>query len=103
MRDAVNALAMEGHIYYFGIPDDSIYPFPMVQFLRKNATLTSGLTLDRRISLSRANDYLRENPELATAYVTHEFKLDDVQAAFDMAVRPATGRLKVVINAGDWA
>jgi threonine dehydrogenase-like Zn-dependent dehydrogenase len=101
MRDAVNALAMEGHIYYFGIPDDSIYPFPMVQFLRKNASLTSGLTLDRRISLSRANDYLKANPELAAAYVTNEFKVDDVQGAFELAVRPAIGRLKVVISAGE--
>lgn len=101
MRDAVNALAMEGHIYYFGIPDDSIYPFPMVQFLRKNASLTSGLTLDRRISLSRANDYLKANPELAAAYVTNEFKVDDVQGAFELAVRPAIGRLKVVVSAGE--
>ena len=101
MRDAVNAVAMEGHIFYFGIPDDAIYPFPMVQFLRKNASLTSGLTLDRRISLSRANDYLRAYPELASAYVTNEFKVAEVQSAFELAVRPAVGRLKVVVNAAD--
>ena len=103
MRDAVNALAMEGHIFYFGIPDDAIYPFPMVQFLRKNASLTSGLTRDRRRALSAGNDYLREHPELTAAYVTDQFKVDDTQGAFDLAVRPAVGRLKVVINAGDWA
>jgi L-iditol 2-dehydrogenase len=103
MRDAVNALAMEGHIFYFGIPDDAIYPFPMVQFLRKNASLTSGLTRNRRAALSSANDYLKEHPELVAAYVTDQFKVENIQGAFDLAVRPAIGRLKVVINAGDWA
>jgi L-iditol 2-dehydrogenase len=103
MRDAVNALAMEGHIFYFGIPDDSIYPFPMVQFLRKNASLTSGLTRNRRAALAGANDYLIEHPELVAAYVTDQFKVENVQGAFDLAVRPAVGRLKVVLNAGDWA
>ena len=100
---AVNALAMQGHIYYFGIPDDAIYPFPMVQFLRKNASLTSGLTRNRRAALSSANDYLKEHPELVAAYVTDQFKVENIQGAFDLAVRPAIGRLKVVINAGDWA
>jgi threonine dehydrogenase-like Zn-dependent dehydrogenase len=103
MRDAVNALAMEGHIFYFGIPDDAIYPFPMVQFLRKNASLTSGLTLNRRNALAGANAYLKENPELLGAYITNRFEIEDVQDAFDLAVRPAVGRLKVVLNAGDWA
>jgi threonine dehydrogenase-like Zn-dependent dehydrogenase len=103
MRDAVNALAMQGHIFYFGIPDDAIYPFPMEQFLRKDASLTSGLTRNRRSALAVADGYLKEHPELTSAYITDQFKLDDVQGAFDLAVRPAVGRLKVIINAGDWA
>jgi threonine dehydrogenase-like Zn-dependent dehydrogenase len=98
MRDAVNALAFEGHLYYFGIPDDAIYPFPMNTFLRKNARLTSGITRDRKLSLSRANDYLKASPELVEAYITHVFDLDSVQAAFDLAVHPAPRRLKVVIT-----
>jgi L-iditol 2-dehydrogenase len=100
MREAVEALAVDGHIYYFGIPDDPIYPFPMTTFLRKNAKLTSGFTSARarRDVLTKAGEHLKAYPELLDVYVTNVFKTDEAQAAFDLAVRPAVGRFKVVLS-----
>lgn len=101
LREAVDALATNGHIYYFGIPDDLIYPFPMMAFLRKNAKLTSGFTpaRDRRDALTKAGEHLKAHPQLLDAYITNVFKTSDAQQAFEVAARPSVGRLKVVLSA----
>jgi L-iditol 2-dehydrogenase len=100
LRHAVDAVAFGGTIYYFGLPDDPDYPFPLWAFLRKNLTLRAGGTADRARLLSRADGYLAEHPELAHDYVTDVFGWDDVEPAFARAAEPAPGRLKVVV-AGD--
>jgi L-iditol 2-dehydrogenase len=100
MRDAVDAVATDGHIYYFGIPSDPVYPFPMTTFLRKNAKLTSGFTSprQRRSVLRKADDYVRMHPGLADAYITNVFNAELTQQAFDLAARPTKGQLKVVLT-----
>jgi L-iditol 2-dehydrogenase len=99
---AVAAVGFGGHVYCFGIPDDPVYPFPLAEFLRKSATMTAGATTLRRAALARANEYLAAHPELAGHYVTHTFGFADAQRAYDTALVPAPGRVKVVIDmAGD--
>jgi threonine dehydrogenase-like Zn-dependent dehydrogenase len=101
LANAISALAFGGQIYYFGIPDDPVYPFPMLAFLGRNARLSSGFTpeRDRRPSLGRAEKYLLAHPELKNFYVTNLFPFADAQAAFETSVVPAVGRLKVVMTA----
>jgi hypothetical protein len=65
--------------------------------LRNNLTLKSGVTKDRRRVLTAANEFAREHSELLPSYVTHTFGVDDVQGAFDLACRPAPGRVKIAI------
>jgi threonine dehydrogenase-like Zn-dependent dehydrogenase len=98
---ALNAVAVGGQIYYFGIPDDPIYPFPMMDFLRKRGRLASGFTpiSARRDVLVKAEAYLKAFPDLAAAYVTSVFGYQASQEAFDVAIRPSKGRLKVVFDA----
>jgi hypothetical protein len=45
-----------------------------------------------------ANAYLTEHPDLAEHYVTHTFGFEEAQRAFDTALVPAPGRVKVVID-----
>jgi L-iditol 2-dehydrogenase len=97
LTDAVLAAADGGQIFYFGIPDDAVYPMPMADFLRKNLRLTSGVTRDRRAALQLASAYLARHPDLPAAYVTHVFDVADAQRAYSAAASPAPGRLKVVI------
>jgi L-iditol 2-dehydrogenase len=101
MRDAVDAVESGGVIYYFGIPDDAIYPFPMLNFMRKDALLSAGGTPDKRDSLQRAGEYLTAHPELVDSYVTHQFQMTKIQDAFEVASRPSKGRLKVVLQASE--
>ena len=96
---AVEAVAFGGTVFYFGVPDDDSYPISMRTMLRNNLTLKSGVTLDRRRVLCSANEFARKHPELLTAYVTHTFGVDDVQAAFELACRPAPERIKIAIVA----
>ncbi|WP_214405710.1 zinc-binding dehydrogenase [Pseudonocardia lacus] len=96
---AVQAVGVGGQVYCFGIPDDPVYPFPLAEFLRKSATLTAGATSARRVALDMANAYLAEHPALAEHYVTHTFAFEEAQRAFEKALVPAPGRVKVVIDA----
>ncbi|MDV3125264.1 zinc-binding dehydrogenase [Mycobacterium sp. 21AC1] len=97
LNHALAAAAFGGTVFYFGVPDDDSYPISMRTMLRNNLTLKSGVTLDRRRVLRRADDFAAEHPDLLPAYVTHTFGVDDVQAAFELALRPEPGRVKIAI------
>lgn len=94
---AVEAAAFGGTVFYFGVADDDSYPLNMRAMLRNNLTLKSGVTLDRRRMLARADEFARQHPELLTNYLTHTFGIDDVQAAFELACRPAPDRIKIAV------
>jgi L-iditol 2-dehydrogenase len=96
---AVEAAAPHGTVLYFGVPDDDSYPISMRTMLRNNLTLKSGVTHDRRRVLARADTFAAEHPGLLANYVTDVFGCDDVQAAFELACRPAPGRVKIAILA----
>ncbi len=99
LQDAVDAVAPEGWVYYYGIPDDRVYPFPLYLFQQKNATLRAGYTKDRRANLEAADEYVRAHPRLPEDYITHRFGADEVQVGFEAASSPAVGQLKVVLAA----
>jgi threonine dehydrogenase-like Zn-dependent dehydrogenase len=94
---AIEATAFGGTVFYFGVPDDDSYPISMRAMLRNNLTLKSGVTLDRRRVLEAADAFVRAHPDLLPNYLTHTFGIDDVQAAFELASRPAPGRIKIAI------
>ena len=48
LDDAVQAVAKNGRVLAFGVPDEPYYAFPFARFFRKNATLIGGVTEDRR-------------------------------------------------------
>ena len=94
---AIDATAFGGTVFYFGVPDDDCYPISIRRMLRNNLTLKSGVTLDRRRVLAAADDFARTHPDLLHNYLTHTFSVADAQAAFDLASRPAPGRIKIAI------
>ena len=98
LQDALSAVAPGGRVFYFGVNDDRVYPLDMDAMLRKNLTLMSGGTLDRRRMLAEAGQYLQRYPQLVKSSITHRFARSDVQRAFAAAAAPAPGRLKVVID-----
>ena len=96
--DALEAVGFGGRIFAFGVPDDHSYPIPFVSFFRKNLTLMSGVALDRRRSLEASHQYLVAHPGLAERYITHTVPVGEAQRAFELAVTPAVGRLKVALD-----
>ncbi|WNV73846.1 zinc-binding dehydrogenase [Geodermatophilus sp. DSM 44513] len=99
LTHAVQAVAPGGEVFYFGVPDELVYPLPMRLMLRKNLTLRCGVTWERRRVLARAEEYLGAHPELAECYVSHVFPADDAQSAYEHAAHPAPGQVKVVVAA----
>jgi L-iditol 2-dehydrogenase len=98
LRVCVEAVAFGGEIFYYGVPDDLTYPLEMKTLFRKNLTLRTGSTLDRRRVLGEAADYLAAHRDLQDTYVSHVFKVDDVQQAFEAAAVPKPGQFKVAID-----
>ncbi|CQD24920.1 oxidoreductase, zinc-binding dehydrogenase [Mycolicibacterium conceptionense] len=98
LNHALEAAAFGGTVFYFGVPDDDSYPISMRTMLRNNLTLKSGVTLDRQRVLRRADEFVRQRPDLLASYVTHTFGSDDVQAAFELACRPVPERVKIAIT-----
>jgi L-iditol 2-dehydrogenase len=97
LNHAIQAAAPNGTVFYFGVADDDSYPISMRTMLRNNLTLKSGVTLQRRRVLRRADAFAREHPELLGRYLTHTFGVDDVQAAFELACRPMPERIKIAM------
>jgi threonine dehydrogenase-like Zn-dependent dehydrogenase len=98
LEAAVEALAPKGIVLAFGVPDDSHYAFPFVSFFRKHGTLIAGAATERDRALATARDYLREHRDLLAPYVTTVVGVHDAQVAFETAVSPVAGRLKVVLE-----
>ncbi|MDG4664904.1 zinc-binding dehydrogenase [Mycobacterium sp. 236(2023)] len=99
LTHAVEAAAFGGTVFYFGVPDDDSYPISMRTMLRNNLTLKSGVTMERRRVLRKADAFAADHPGLLDRYLTHTFGVDDVQAAFELAARPVPGRIKIAIVA----
>ncbi|MCS5734532.1 zinc-binding dehydrogenase [Herbiconiux daphne] len=98
LEDSLAAVAFGGQVYYFGVPDDPIYPISMRAMFRKNLVLLSGATLDRRRLLLVANDYLLAHDALRREYVSHVFPVDRVQEAFEAAIEPRPGQYKIALD-----
>jgi threonine dehydrogenase-like Zn-dependent dehydrogenase len=98
LQHAIDVAADGARIFYFGVPDDPVYPVDMESMIRKHLTLMSGGTRDRRRMLGLAEDYLRQRPEIATTLVSHRYPVDRVQEAYDLSFRSASDRLKVVVD-----
>jgi threonine dehydrogenase-like Zn-dependent dehydrogenase len=98
MKSALDAVAFGGEVFYFGVPDDHVYPFDMMTFLRKNLTLKAGVTQERRRVLEDANTYLAANPGLRDAYVSDVFPVSAVQDAFAAAIQPKAGQFKIAVD-----
>lgn len=99
LSHAVEAAAFGGTVFYFGVPDDDCYPISMRTMLRNNLTLKSGVTIERRRVLAKADAFAQEHPGLLTRYLTHTFGVDEAPAAFELASRPVPGRIKIAIVA----
>ena len=67
LQPTLGAVAPGGQVLYFGGPDDPVYPLDTITFLRKNLTMRSGVTLERRRLLADAGTYLAEHRGLRQA------------------------------------
>ena len=98
LNDAIRVTASGGQIYYFGIVDEAAQTVNLRQAQRKNLTLRTGITLQRRRMLAEADTYLAEHPELETGYVTDVLHAVEIETAFRRALNPTPEQGKVVVR-----
>jgi L-iditol 2-dehydrogenase len=93
-------VAPGGTIIYFGNPDDRHYPIDFGQMMDKDVILHSGRTPQqvRRQAMLRSMAYADRYPGMLESYVTHVLPLERMQEAYELAARPAVGRVKVVLR-----
>lgn len=102
LEAAAAAVAVEGTVLAFGVPDDSHYAFPFTRFFRKNAVLVTGVARERSRSLAAARDsLLGDARELLAAYITDVLPVTRAQEAFELAVAPVAARRKIVLSVAD--
>jgi L-iditol 2-dehydrogenase len=99
LQHALDAVAEQGRVFYFGVPDEPTYPIDMNAMVRKHLTLFAGGTHERRRMLREAGDHLDAQPHLVSTLVSHRFSMADAQEAYDLAFLSTTARLKVVVTA----
>lgn len=102
LNHAIDAVAPQGTVFYFGVPDEDHYAINMEHMVRKDLTLLAGGTRDRQRTLAVAGGYLQRHPDLIPTILTHAFPISHVAEAFAAATTPATGRHKVVITMAEW-
>ena len=102
LNHAIDAVAPQGTVFYFGVPDEDHYTINMEHMVRKDLTLLAGGTRDRRRTLEVAGEYLLRHPDLIPTIVTHTFPISRVAEAFEAATTPSTGRHKVVVTMTEW-
>jgi threonine dehydrogenase-like Zn-dependent dehydrogenase len=99
LQHALDAVGERGRVFYFGVPDETTYPIDMYTMVRKHLTLFAGGTFERRRMLREAGDHLAARRYLTETLISHRFAMSDAQAAYDLAFRSPTDRLKVVLTA----
>ncbi len=101
LADAISALAQDGIVFYFGLPEDPVYPVALEELFMKAGTLMAGGVShsNRTRALELAKDYVEQHPEFLAASVSHEFEFGDrLDDAYEMACNPSPERVKVIIN-----
>ena len=94
LGDAIDAAGFGGTVFYFGIPDDFVYPISIHNLLRKNLSLKAGYVVPdlRGDTLVAAKAYLLAHPGLADALVSNTFAFDDCVDVYRAATVPAIGQ-----------
>jgi len=99
LQHALAVAAERGRVFYFGVPDEPVYPIDMNAMVRKHLTLYAGGTFERRRMLREAGDHLAAHPDLVDTLISHRFPMSGAQDAYDLAFRATDDRLKVVLTA----
>lgn len=96
---AVDLVARDGYVLQFGVPD-SMYVdhFPLGEFFYKNVTLLNSVGAYFEKDFVEAARMITEGEIDVKPLLTHTFKLDQVQQAYETFVDRKAGAIKVLIG-----
>ena len=96
---AVDLVAHDGEVLQFGVTDiDHVDRFPLGKFFYKNATLHNSVGAFYEKDFVEASRLIAEGEVDVKPLLTHTFKLDQVQEAYETFVDRADGAMKVLLD-----
>ncbi len=98
---AIKLVKHAGDILLFGVPSPQRYPFPMLEFFKKNLNLLTSVHPDLARYFPLAIDMVSRGSIDVTPLVTHRFSVSEINEAFSLVERRADGVLKPLITF-DW-
>ncbi|MDF1706156.1 MAG: zinc-binding dehydrogenase [Aeromicrobium sp.] len=98
LGECVRAVEPGGTVFYFGVPDDMVYPVALDHMFRNSVTLMAGNVRDHAAALRAAISYRERHPRVLTDLVSHTFDVHDASAAYRLADTTSPERLKVVLD-----
>ena len=98
LNDAIEAVAVQGQVYAFGVPNDSYYAVHFHRMFRKDLMLRGGTTYQHAACLGEGQRYLNAFLDLPKHYLTDVLSFDDTGRAFELAAVPKTDQMKVAMH-----
>lgn len=99
LNDAIEAVAIQGQIYAFGVPNDNYYAIAYHRMFRKDLMLRGGTTYDHAECLKAAQAYLNDFQEIPKHYLTDVLSTREANQAFELAAVPKINQMKVAMRA----
>lgn len=98
LGECLRAVAPGGTVFYFGVPDDMVYPVALDHMFRSSITLMTGNVRAHTTALRAATAYWERHPGLLRDLVSHRFDVHRAAEAYAMADTTSSERLKVVLE-----
>jgi len=96
---AIDLVRHDGHVMQFGVTDiDHVDHFPLGKFFYKNVTLHNSVGAFYEKDFVEASRLIAEGIIDVKPLLTHTFKLDQAQEAFETFVDRADGAIKVLLD-----
>lgn len=94
---ALRLCCLDGRILAFGVPSETYYQIPFVEFFRKRLTLISSVAPTWSRYLPIGEEFIRLHYEAASAMVSHILSIGRTQEGFDLVASSTPTRRKVVL------
>ena len=98
LNDAIDLTAEFGSVLYFGVPANEIHNVRLKDAMLKNVRILTSLHPDFERTFPLAMQWLAEGRIDLSPLLTHRFKLNDIQTAFDTFRDRKDGAIKVLVE-----
>jgi len=94
----IDLVRRDGRVLMFGMPKHLTVAYPIMQVYNKRLKMVATSGPDVELDINMALTYIRQGRLNVKPILTHRFKLDQVQEAFELFAERRDGCIKVVVE-----